>query len=192
MDNDNNDNKVINITGTNNRYQIKKLINENRDKKNRVQYKNFNNNLPSYEEQFEVLKYIKSNEENNYKLNWNNTYYETNILINRELEKKINSYKQQDIEKKLYCLEKFININNIINKLVECEMKCYYCKCEMYILYKIVRETKQWTVDRIDNNQGHNLDNYVLACLECNLKRRRMNSDNFLFTKQLKLNKLDK
>lgn len=108
------------------------------------------------------------------------------------MEKKISSYKQQDIEKKLYCTDKFITINNIIDKLVDCEMKCYYCACEMYILYKIVRETKQWTVDRIDNDLGHNIDNYIVACLECNLKRRRRNCESFLFTKQLNVSKIDK
>ena len=46
---------------------------------------------------------------------------------------------------------------------------------------------KQWTLDRIDNDQGHTYDNVVIACLECNLQRRRTNSDKFLFTKQMKI-----
>ena len=36
----------------------------------------------------------------------------------------------------------------------------------------------------------YNIDNYYLACLECNLKRRRRSDDKFLFTKQMKLVKL--
>jgi hypothetical protein len=55
----------------------------------------------------------------------------------------------------------------------------------------MVRENKQWTLDRIDNNLGHNEDNVVIACLECNLKRRRTNQSKFLFTKQLKITCLD-
>ena len=47
--------------------------------------------------------------------------------------------------------------------MVECELKCYYCKCEMNVLYDISREMRQWTVDRIDNDLGHNIDNYYLA-----------------------------
>ena len=66
-------------------------------------------------------------------------------------------------------------------------MLCFYCKCETYILYEIVREHNQWTIDRIDNSLGHNNDNFVISCLGCNIKRRKTNSDKFLFTKQLNL-----
>jgi hypothetical protein len=45
----------------------------------------------------------------------------------------------------------------------------------------------QWSVDRIDNDFGHNIDNFHLACLECNLKRRRRTDEKFLFTKQLNI-----
>ena len=55
----------------------------------------------------------------------------------------------------------------------------------MFLLYDIVREAKQWTLDRINNDIGHNTDNVLISCLECNLKRRRTNKDAFLFTKQL-------
>jgi hypothetical protein len=47
----------------------------------------------------------------------------------------------------------------------------------------------QWSVDRINNNLGHNIDNFHLACLDCNLKRRRRTDDSFLFTKQLNVKK---
>ena len=66
-------------------------------------------------------------------------------------------------------------------------MKCHYCKTEMFIIYEFVRELSQWTVDRIDNSKGHNKDNIVLSCLNCNLKKRRTTDEKFLFTKQLNL-----
>ena len=86
--------------------------------------------------------------------------------------------------------EKFINLESVINKLIECELKCYYCQCEMNVLYDISREMRQWTVDRINNDLGHNIDNFYLACLDCNLKRRCRSDNKFLFTKQMKLVKL--
>jgi hypothetical protein len=46
---------------------------------------------------------------------------------------------------------------------------------------------KQWTLDRIDNDIGHNKNNLVIACLECNLKRKRTNKDKFMFTKNMKI-----
>ena len=48
------------------------------------------------------------------------------------------------------------------------------------------------SIDRIDNDKGHNIDNFHLACLDCNLKRRRRTDEKFLFTKQLNIIKQDK
>jgi hypothetical protein len=62
----------------------------------------------------------------------------------------------------------------------------------MNVLYDISREMRQWSVDRVDNDLGHNIDNFHLACLECNLKRRRRTDEKFLFTKQLNIIKMNK
>jgi hypothetical protein len=43
----------------------------------------------------------------------------------------------------------------------------------------------QWTLDRIDNNFGHNIGNLVISCLKCNLKRRRINKNSFMITKNM-------
>ena len=69
-------------------------------------------------------------------------------------------------------------------------MKCKYCRESVFLLYKEVRDPKQWTLDRIDNNFGHNNDNVIICCLDCNLKRRNTNMNKFLFTKQLKISKV--
>jgi hypothetical protein len=54
-------------------------------------------------------------------------------------------------------------------------------------MYETVREKRQWTLDRINNDIGHNNDNVVICCLECNLKRGRLNDEKFKFTKQMKI-----
>ena len=59
----------------------------------------------------------------------------------------------------------------------------------MYLIYENVRQMNQWTLDRIDNNFGHNKNNLVISCLECNLKRRNIDKDKFLFTKRLNIKK---
>jgi len=98
---------------------------------------------------------------------------------------KIAGYKQQDILKKRLNDTEFVKINEVIQLLINSELKCCYCAEDVYILYERVREMKQWSLDRIDNTIGHNTNNLIIACLECNLKRRRTNKDAFLFTKNM-------
>ena len=183
--------KQIIITGQANRYQIKKLTQEKIIDKKRVETKKWELELEyfQYNKQLQLLNDISNNILNVYE-NEDKDTNASKILIN-QIEKKITSYKQQDIDKKILNNEKKINLTCIIDKLNETEIKCYYCKCEMLILYENVRDSKQWTVDRINNDIGHNVDNYVLACLDCNLKRRCKSSDKFLFTKQLNIIKKD-
>jgi len=75
--------------------------------------------------------------------------------------------------------------------MLKCQLKCRYCDVEMNLLYDISREKKQWTIDRINNDLGHILNNFHLACLECNLKRRRRTDEKYLFTKKLNIIKQD-
>jgi hypothetical protein len=108
-------------------------------------------------------------------------------IIVKEIINKINSYKQQDLLKKHFDENKFITYDILVEKIIEENMKCYYCSCEMFILYENVRELSQWTVDRIDNTIGHNKDNFVLSCLNCNIKRRNRSSAKFLFSQQMNI-----
>ena len=172
--------KTINIVGTNNRYMMKKLTREKttEPKKREVSKSwTFSEDYFNYNEQIKIINDISCN-------NLENSV--TKIAI-QQINKKISSYKQQDINKKMLDNEKFIDFNCVIYKMIECELKCRYCKCEMSILYDTTREMKQWSVDRVDNDKGHNKDNFHLACLDCNLKRRRKTDEKFLFTKQLNI-----
>ena len=71
-------------------------------------------------------------------------------------------------------------------------MICYYCKERVQIMYEFVREPKQWTLERLDNDFGHNRNNVAIACLHCNLRRRTMAKERYLQTKEMtKIVKLD-
>ena len=83
----------------------------------------------------------------------------------------------------------FIKYDEVLNLLVSSKLLCCYCSDNIYILYEYVRENKQWSLDRIDNNIGHNNGNLVIACLSCNLKRKRTNKDAFMFTKNMIITK---
>ena len=194
--NDNKQEKTINITGTNNKYQMKKLIKERKTepKKREVSKKwSFPEEYYNYEKQMKLInsisiKNLEKNLENNLEKNLeNNLEEEIAQTVIQEINKKIYGYKHQDILKKKLDTNVFIDFNCVIHKMIECELKCRYCKCEMAVLYDITREMKQWSVDRIDNDKGHNKDNFHLACLDCNLKRRRRTDEKFLFTKQLNI-----
>lgn len=108
-------------------------------------------------------------------------------LMLKELKSKIQNYKQQDKKHNFYDPDFFISLEKICELLISSKLKCYYCKQTIYILYNNSKQESQWTLDRIENDQGHNEDNCVISCLKCNLNRKTIDSKKFLFTKQMKI-----
>lgn len=161
-----------------------KLVSKKKEPKKRVIPQTWDPSFDYKDQEFQV-SLVNEVKQNSYK----ETSYETKKLC-QQIERKIAGYKQQDIEKNLLSNEKLVQLPNIVDALIDCDFKCFYCKEKMLLLYEMVREEKQWTVDRINNDLGHNYDNFVLACLGCNLKRRCRTKDKFLFTKQLVISKL--
>jgi hypothetical protein len=106
------------------------------------------------------------------------------------LKNKLDSYKQQDKKKTYDAYDNFITLENVIEKLVAYNMRCYYCNSKTLILFKNVRTNYQWTLDRLNNYDEHSNANTIICCLKCNLQRRRKNSEKFKFTKQLEHNLL--
>jgi len=179
--NEKDEKKIIINELTNGSKQINK---KEKEKKMRVETKTWglNNDDLSFETQLRLLKMIFNNEK---------TIDKHIGMIVSHIKAKISSYKQQDILKGKLNDSEFVSFNDVIDLLFESQMKCHYCSCETYLLYEVVRENKQWSLDRINNEIGHNKNNLLIACLECNLKRRRTNKDAFFFTKNLKIVRLD-
>lgn len=107
--------------------------------------------------------------------------------IRQQIQYKINGYRGQDIKKELYDASLFVNYDYVLSLLYEKELRCFYCKEWTLLFYNSVREQKQWTLDRIDNGNGHNRGNVEIACLICNLRRRTMYHERYAFTKQLQI-----
>lgn len=108
------------------------------------------------------------------------------------INKKISSYRSQDINKSKFDANLFIDYQFIIEKLFNCKLECFYCKKKVMIIYPIVRESSQWSLERIDNNFGHNKNNVEIACLTCNLKRRTMYHQKYISSQKFgKLIKID-
>ena len=176
--NQNTNQKIVKIKGLKN--------NSKKEPKKRVVTEKwtFSEDFYEYNQQMKLVNDIKR------EFNDTNTNTNTNSVIKitiQQINKKIYGYKQQDVIKNRLDTNKFITFDSVITKMMECELKCHYCKEEMNVLYDISREMKQWSVDRINNDLGHNIDNFHLACLDCNLKRRRRTDEKFLFTKQLNI-----
>jgi hypothetical protein len=106
-------------------------------------------------------------------------------VIQQHITQKLNGYKAQDVKKGFHDPDKFADVEYVIQMLEESSNFCYYCKDSVQVLYENVREPKQWSLDRIYNNQGHNKGNLVIACLKCNLSRKTMYHERYAFTKQL-------
>ena len=115
----------------------------------------------------------------------NGTDFDEKKYFIQALKNKLDSYKQQDKKKAYDDYDNFITLENIIDKLVAYNMKCYYCNNKTLILFKNLRTDYQWTLDRINNYDEHSNVNTIICCLKCNLQRRRKNSEKFKFTKQL-------
>lgn len=168
---------------------MSKIISIKLEKEKTLKKKYSNNILDLNDISSENILKFNINNQNNFinNLYLNNDFREKKELISL-LNAKINNYKQQDIKKKINNND-LISLNQLIEKLVISKLLCFYCKKKIYLFYLNVREKLQWTLDRIDNNKNHSNDNTIICCLDCNLKRRTKNKDDFLFTKQLIINK---
>lgn len=165
--------KSIKITGKRNLDKINKV-----EKPKRKQTENWalDNVYFTYNKQVEMINSLYLNQS-----------FEYDTLLKREIDKKIKGYKNQDIQKTLLSSNKFISLDDTIEKLVSSKLKCYYCKDNCELLYRNVLSKKQWTLDRINNDLGHNDDNVVICCYECNVKRGDMDSQRFKDGKSIKI-----
>ena len=183
--NNNNIIKKILIIETEKKPNSKKIKCE-KEKKLRVETKTWNLDEEQLEFQTQLffLQSIVNTDTNSIQnTNIKNKKYITKLTSH--IKNKLCSYKHQDILKKKLNEDTFVSFEETLELLQKCNMKCCYCSDKMYILYERVREMKQWSLDRINNDIGHNRGNLVISCLECNLKRRRTNKDAFMFTKNM-------
>lgn len=107
-------------------------------------------------------------------------------FIHQQIKNKLSGYRCQDIEKGLFDKTEFADLSGVLQKMENCQLKCFYCKETVVLLYENVREPKQWTLERIDNKIGHTNTNVEIACLSCNLRRKTMHYERYVLTKNIK------
>ena len=114
------------------------------------------------------------------------------VLVQREIAKKLRGYSSQDKIKGFFDADRLITFPETIELLVDSRLGCYYCKKDVKVLYEQVRDSSQWTLDRVDNDAGHFRNNLLIACLGCNLRKKRMHPAKYVLTKQMtKVTKLN-
>jgi hypothetical protein len=106
-------------------------------------------------------------------------------VVQKQIHQKIMGYKYQDIHNTIFNETEFIGFGQVVELLYLSKLTCYYCQNSVQILYDYVREPNQWTLERLDNKRGHNHNNVVVSCLRCNLRRRTMYHERYLYTKQI-------
>jgi hypothetical protein len=179
--------KSIKITGTNNRYQMKKVTRENElyKYKSRVLTNGWDPSLYEIETQLNLLSIIKNviseMGSTSGSLILSNS---TQKLMKTEIEHKLSGYQFQDSVKKREGIN--ISFSQTIDKMIETQLFCYYCNTRCNVFYERVREMSQWSFDRIDNSLCHSVDNVVISCLKCNLERKTKNSKKFKDSKDMK------
>jgi RNase P subunit RPR2 len=133
----------------------------------------------NYDKQLEVLRRLIADDI---------TLDERNFF-KKEIKAKLDGYARQDKENGIQGpdLSAIISLDATIELLLVSKMRCTYCRECCELIYKDVMAPRQWTLDRVDNDQGHNGGNVVLACLACNLQRRTMDAERFKFGKQLRI-----
>jgi len=97
------------------------------------------------------------------------------------------------LKKKLYSSENIVDLSYVLQKIEDSHLCCFYCKEPVLLFYKNVREPKQWTLERINNDYGHNKENVEIACLSCNVRRKTIYHERYVFTQKIKygVKKLD-
>ena len=117
--------KQIGITGTNNRYMMKKVLKEPVIIKKREVSQSWSF---SYDDQLSLVNGLDETNPD-----------DASKAIFSEINKKISGYKQQDKKKGVFEEHVFIDLVDVIEKLRECELRCHYCSKEVLVLYDMSR-----------------------------------------------------
>jgi RNase P subunit RPR2 len=154
-----------------------KLLNKPKPQRTRTMKWTIDDAFFAHDKQLEVLRRLVADDPS---LN------ERKFFI-KEIKAKLDGYSRQDVANGVLDLSAFISLDATIELLLVSKLRCAYCRECCELIYKDVMAPRQWTLDRVDNDRGHNDGNVVLACLACNLQRRTMDSERFKFGKQLRV-----
>ena len=113
--------KKIHIQGTNNKYQIKKLIKNDADTKTkkRIVSENWDFTL-GQDNQLIILNQLFFD-------NMSSNKTEESKIMMQQIKQKISGYKRQDVLKNMWNKDSFVDITHVISKMIDSKLLCYYC-----------------------------------------------------------------
>lgn len=97
----------------------------------------------------------------------------------QRLRKKVSSYNSQDKKKGRYDAMNALTEDDMLEIINTVGVQCYWCDRETILNPEKIYSKNQLTLDRIDNDIGHTIDNCVISCFQCNMKRGDMSFDEY-------------
>jgi hypothetical protein len=85
----------------------------------------------------------------------------------KTIKRKIENYIKEDEKKGRYIEERYVTADYIYDMLIANPI-CGECGHRVELIYSY-GDLNQFSVDRLDNNRGHNKGNVRITCLQCNL-----------------------
>ncbi len=180
-----NDVKAICIVGKHSKYQMNKIVSDV-ERKSESRKLELEEQFYSHRIQLDLIRSMVCVEDE-----LPLQYVSAVPVFVRHIKEKLSGYLSQDRLQGRVNDGVHISYMSALQKIVDCDQKCYYCCEDVLLLYTVVRESMQWTLDRIDNDVRHTADNVVVSCLDCNLSKRRRGKEAFRATKQMVLRKCD-
>ena len=104
-----------------------------------------------------------------------------NTIFNSDINKKILSYKDQDI-KANRSLDRYITCDEVRDLLVEYQYACHYC----WNPVKFGSNPCGWSLDRINCAESHTKTNCLISCINCNRERSNQLYKKFYKMKAIK------
>ena len=162
-----NDVKAICIVGKHSKYQMNKIVSDV-ERKSESRKLELEEQFYSHRIQLDLIRSMVCVEDE-----LPLQYVSAVPVFVRHIKEKLSGYLSQDRLQGRVNDGVHISYMSALQKIVDCDQKCYYCCEDVLLLYTVVRESMQWTLDRIDNDVRHTADNVVVSCRDCNLSKRR-------------------
>ena len=97
----------------------------------------------------------------------------------QRLKKKVSSYNSQDKRKGRYSALNTLTEGDMLEIINTVGVDCYWCDRKTVLNPENKYSKNQLTLDRINNDIGHTVDNCIISCFECNMERGDMSFDEF-------------